>query len=464
MSIATKTADAAAVAAPLNALSPEIPAFDASDVSPARPAASQSLYPPGVTNANWFSLFNATCWQIMMGVPTILYAKSQGANSTMLGTLAALVPLLGVLQLPAAHLLPRFGYRKFLLAGWGSRSILIFAVACVPMLSFATPTWRLWLVFVCLVGFNALRGATVGAWMPWLSELIPQPVRGRFIARDQMFQQVGSLTALFGSALLLTGSARPWQFSLVFLLSAAGATVSLLFLRVIPDVTAPEKLKSSGHRVPWAAMLMYRPFLIITIFSIICAMMNGAVNVFTIQFLNDMDPLKFSDSRIPLLTMMAGAGALTTLTFIGRCLDRTGSKPILFACLLTNGVILLGWWAMASGLVGKSLLFVALLYLAMGVAGSNFITANNRLLMGTVPVMGRNHFFALYLVIGNLTAGLAPILWGLVLDKIGPRQWLSMGVQWNRHSLFFAAISLTSLVAAGFGLLLHEPKTVGNTQ
>ncbi len=51
--------------------------------------------------------------------------------------------------------------------------------------------------------------------------------------------------------------------------------------------------------------------------------------------------------------------------------------------------------------------------------------ANTRLAMAVIPVMGRNHFFAIYSVVGNVTLGLAPIGWGLLIDAVGARAGLA---------------------------------------
>ena len=64
----------------------------------------KSIYPAGATNANWFSMFNAVSFQITLGSPMILYAKSIGATATVLGIIAALTPLLTIAQIPAARL------------------------------------------------------------------------------------------------------------------------------------------------------------------------------------------------------------------------------------------------------------------------------------------------------------------------------------------------------------------------
>jgi hypothetical protein len=95
---------------------------------------------PGVFSIHWFSLLNAVSFQLILGAPMILYAKSLGASSTVIGILAAFTPLMTVLQLPAAKYLPIYGYKRFVLMGWGLRTIFIFVVAAVPLLVF----WMKW--------------------------------------------------------------------------------------------------------------------------------------------------------------------------------------------------------------------------------------------------------------------------------------------------------------------------------
>ena len=78
--------------------------------------------------------------------------------------------------------------------------------------------------------------------------------------------------------------------------------------------------------------------------------------------------------------------------------------------------------------------------------------------MAIVPAMGRNHFFALFSVLGSLALGLAPIFWGLLIDGIGLRHGLWLGVDWNRYSLFFAAAALVLVLTLALARRLEEPE------
>src|SRR5215210_3794852 len=184
-----------------------------------------SPYPAGATNANWFSLFNAISFQVTLGAPMILYVKSLGGSATVLGIIAAMTPLLTTAQIPAARFLIRTGYRKFIFMGWGTRSIFVFIIALVPLMTFLSPLSKVALVLFCLFVFNLLRGVSSGAWLPWMTDLIPEIVRGRFLSRDQIFLHVGCLISLLLSAVMLRGSAAPWQFSAIFFASGLAAVV-----------------------------------------------------------------------------------------------------------------------------------------------------------------------------------------------------------------------------------------------
>src|SRR5512140_4032393 len=85
------------------------------------PGLERATFPPGLHHAYLFSTFNAFSYQIVLNSPMVLYAKTLGASATALGIIAGMMPLLVIFQIPAANHIPRLGYRRFVLAGWGTR-------------------------------------------------------------------------------------------------------------------------------------------------------------------------------------------------------------------------------------------------------------------------------------------------------------------------------------------------------
>lgn len=418
------------------------------------------VYPRGAFNSHWFNLFNAIAFQVMMGAPIVLFAKSLGASSTVLGIITAFTPLMTVMQLPAARFLDRYSYREFVLSGWGLRTVFIFVVAVVPIMGFLDATSKLAVLLAALFIFNLLRGISSAGWMPWIAALIPEPVRGRFLARDQLFTYGGSLVSLVASALVMHGHVVPWEFTVVFLISAMGGSTSLWFIKRIPDAPSTESTARSAHPVPWLAMLRYEPFLRLLAFNLLFMAVIGSLSVFTIEYLREYQ--KFPDSLILILSGVSFVGPILSLMLTAGVIDTVGSKPILRLALAVFALVLGGWLLIAGGVLRCTVPLVAGLNFFTGLAAANFNVANTRITMATMPEMGRNHFFALFTVITSLGLGIAPVMWGITLDAIGPWQAGMGWFVWRRHSIYFAVLLLIDIVTFfAVSFLCESRKTHG---
>ena len=413
-----------------------------------------SVYPPGALNVNGFSFFNAVSFQIVLGAPVILFAKSLGASSFVLGTIAALTPLLNILQLLAARFLHRVGYKRFLLSGWGARTFFTFCIAVLPLLPGLSIPTRLGLLIAALFCFNLLRGFSAGAWLPWLTALVPAPVRGRFLSRDNAFMHLGCLAALLLSAWVMTGSVEADEYAAVFGIGLLSALVSLWFVHRIPEVESAEDRKQSGVAVPWGAMLRFPPFAKLLWFTTIYMTVIGSLGVFTVEYLVVRG--KFAESMILLLSAWSFVGALAGLAITAPRLDATGSKPWLRHGLVIMALVILGWFFLASGLLPGWPALVAGLNFFGGLAGAIFGVANTRIMMGSVPAMGRNHFFALFTVVSGLGLGGAPMVWGAMLDTLGTLDVVLGVMTVNRYSVYFAALVVLAWLALRLIPGLHE--------
>jgi hypothetical protein len=81
-----------------------------------------------------------------------------------------------------------------------------------------------------------------------------------------------------------------------------------------------------------------------------------------------------------------------------------------------------------------------------GIGLALYNSAHMRLLMATVPAMGRSHFFALFSVAASLVAGLAPLGWGLLTDAL---QAVKFGTvfQVNQFVILYVTITLILIPA-----------------
>jgi len=165
-----------------------------------------------------------------------------------------------------------------------------------------------------------------------------------------------------------------------------------------------------------------------------------------------------SETRILVLTSISFLGGLSSLWFLGSRLDRLGSKPVLTFSFVAWVVVLFGWIGIAGHLLHLRSHLLLALQVAMGLFAALVQMANTRLAMAIIPPAGRNHFFAIYSVVNNVTLGLAPILWGLVIDSVGSRSRIWLGVEWNRFTVFFAGAAFAFLVSVFLARRLVEPE------
>jgi MFS family permease len=387
----------------------------------------------------------------------VLYAKTLGASATVLGIIVGMMPLLVIFQIPAAGYIPRFGFKRFVYAGWGTRVMFIFGMALVPLTGgFLDAKTQLALMLMLLFCFNLSRGISSCAWLPWLTALVPSSVRGKYLVREAAVTNFASFITFLISAACLADESRAWQFAVLFGFSALMGGVSLQFLKRIPDVPIPEAISASKAAVPWLEMVRYPPFkkLLWTVGG--WSVAYGGMTAFTVAFLKTEAGM--SEAKILLVTSLAFLGGLSSLAILGSRLDRVGSKPVLMFAYSAWLVVLAGWIALAGGVFPLKAWLLLALQVLMGLLAAMVQMSNTRLAMAIIPVMGRNHFFAIYSVIGNVTLGLAPIGWGLLIDAVGSRAPRWLGLVWGRYTVFFAAAAVAYVITLLLARRLDEPQ------
>lgn len=384
----------------------------------------------------------------------VLYAKSLGASATVLGIIIGMMPLLVISQIPAANHIGRIGYKRFVYAGWGTRVVFIFVIAAVPVLLFLNQGTRLALVLFLLFIFNLSRGISSCAWLPWISTLVPGTLRGKYLAGDQACAGVASCLAFVIAALCLGDHPEAWQFAVTFLISGISGVISLIFLKRIPDVPVPEEIRTSKQPVPWLEMAKYAPFTRLLIMNLGWSVAYGGIPAFTVSYLRTKAGLP--EDTILYYNSLFFLGGLLSIAF-GARMDIKGSKPVmLFSCSMWMAII--GVWLLLAGRVIPAQASIIMpLQFAMGFGLALFNMANIRLTMVISPQMGRNHFFALYSVVANVSLGLAPVFWGMLIDLFDTLETPWHGFEFNRFTLFFAGSGLYFALTAYLMVKLEEP-------
>ncbi len=407
-------------------------------------------------NAFLFQVFNTSSFYLIMGLPMMLYFKKMGASATVLGVVAALGALMNIFQIPAARFVERIGYRKFVLRGWMSRSLMIAGVALVVSLPLRVDqATRQILVLFLLFLFNIARGISLSGYLPWISAIVPESVRGRFLTMDQAASQAALLLTVGLSAVYLQGVDSPAAFGALFAVSLVLAGLSLFYLKKIPDAPISPAAREGGEEVPWKAMIQHGPFLRLVIFHAIMMLALSGGGLIFIPFARDQ--LGCSDSKFMILHLIWGSVFVLTSLATGKMLDRVGSRPVLGLAAFIFGIHWLGWGAVAAHLLPFQWGPILFQQATAGIGLALYNSAHMRLLMATVPAMGRSHFFALFSVAASLVAGLAPLGWGLLTDAL---QTVKFGTVFevNRFVILYVTITLILIPAMVALRRIHEER------
>ena len=419
---------------------------------------SQAQMPAGIGNAYSFQIFNMVSITVVVGMPMILYFKHLAASATVLGIVIAMPALMTILQIPAATFAEKVGYRKFVLRGWMTRCFIILLMALAVFLPGKIDrVTRMVLMLFLLCICTGVRGFSSCGWFPWITELIPANLRGRYLSREQLSAAAAGLITMIGIALFMKHVEGMVAFGWIFLVGFLMGIISLWFLSRMPDVPIPARGRTSGP-VPWKAMVLHPPFYRLLVYNIVIQIALAGSGVCWVPLLRDVHG--FEDWQFLAMMALNSAGAVLTLWSFGALVDRVGSKPLLGV----SGIILVGHWllwsAVATGIIAPTMWVIILIQLSAALGTALLGLANTRLLMVVVPEMGRSHFFALFSVMTSLITGVFPILWGLLVDSLAgwKIQWGIL--EWNQFSVCYALFILTYLIAQIFWARLAEPKAL----
>ncbi len=398
---------------------------------------------PSYSRHLWsFGFMNAVNYTIALGSPMVLCARFLHASESLIGFLLALTPLFTALQLPAARYADRWGYQKLMMAGWRFRAFMVLAMVPLPLLvGIVPPSLLLFFLTALLVAFNVIRGFASGSWLPWIKHIIAPSQLGRYFSIESIIGNVAALLTLLMSGLILGRSPAGWQYAILLGISGAAGVVSVFPLAKAPSVSAPlpagepERMWIITKRV-WA-MDEYRR---LVRFAVANAFALGAVPGFTVLFLKEI--VGFAEGRVVMLTAIGLVGAMTGAYFLGRNLDRVGSRPVMRVA--GWGQIVFFLFMVAFSALGPVKNF-ALLATALAIGGmltnANGV-ATGRLILNTCPRNDLTVAMALSQVGISLASGIATVLWGFLLEWLRSTIWFGHVSRWPFLIFYLCALLL----------------------
>ena len=405
-------------------------------------------------NGHGFTILNAISFALITKTTILLYFKRLNVSVTILGIATAMEFIFHTLQIPGTRLLEKTGrYRAFVLRGWGARSLFTAGMAIVAVWpGLGESLLRANLMLFALFAFHFVRGISACAFLPWLTHLLPEKARSRYIITDRIFIQGSSLATMLAVAFYLSSRHEASAFAPLFIISFIFNLSTQFFIRRMPEA-AVEPSFQSGEGVPWRAIWNYAPFRKFVLLNFLVCMAFGA-DVFWIPFLKDIHHV--SDSFILAISVGYGIVSIFILIALNRIVDQARHSLVFEIAILAMLFQYLGWFLITLGVLPVSWPTLALQVILSGISTSLYLPISLRILMSIIPQMGRSHFFAIFNSMFYVTMGAVPLFWGVVLDLLESWQGALGILQFSGYTLLYAVLITTLLIALFFGPNIEE--------
>lgn len=404
---------------------------------------------------NLSGAFSAVFGSVTSGTVSTGYALHLGASNAQVGLLSA-APLWGqVLQLVSPLLVERLRQRKPLciaayLLGWG----VWLPIALIPFfIPESLKPLRPWVMILLAVCSGAVVAVSGPASTSWLADLVPQEVRGRFVARQQSIVAACSLVAsiLAGKYIDLFPEAR-WKiaFCTVFLLALVFAVASLVTWAFVPE----PPMKVSHQESIFGFLLLplrhenFRNFVLFV--SVRAAAVMVAAPFFTVFMLKT---LRLSYAQIAIYSAIASLCQMAANPLWGYLADKYGYKPILRISSFAIALTPLPWAFATRHNCG---FIIPLMQIYAGVMSAGLMVSQFNLMVKIAPEANRTVYVGFYSAIVNVSFALGSMAGGVLADSFA--RWAQLYgpggqfVVWSQPFSHFQCVFLVSSLLRLLGL------------
>jgi Na+/melibiose symporter-like transporter len=390
-------------------------------------------------------LTSVFCSLTVFGSVFILFLSELGLDKTRIGLLLSVIPFCGLVSPLVASQVARFGFKRTFVLFWGARKVIVGFLLLTPavLAAFGTQGAFAWVGGIIVI-FALCRAIAETGVFPWMQEVVPNSIRGKFAAVDGVLGTLATMAAVAVASYLIGRGSGLGGF---LLLIAGGGGTGLIavggYSRVARGAPLRRTQHEGTHADEMAASLRDRNFLLYMAILSLVTLAWTAFTSFMPLFMREQVGLK--DGTVVLVSLGSAMGSLLSFYLWGWTSDRYGSKPVMLLGLYLMAFAPLLWFLMPRGSAWSGAVAMVLSFLA-GLSSTGWnIGAARYLYVQAVPVEKKTGYMAVYYAWSGLSGGLAPLLAGLFLD-------LSKDLKGQFG--IFALDAYTPLFAVSLGLLV----------
>ena len=273
------------------------------------------------------------------GVLTLLIL-SLGGSELEVGIISSVTNLCLVTSIFMVPYLEVRSRKRLLTIWWPLSAVCItFLLLIYPMNILFGPTAAFWFLVFVIFTHQTSSNMTGSVWMPYLFDLIPSPIRGRYFGRLRTTWRITSFVVTILAGWLLGKEPSFLRFYIVFIGCLFLYYYRLIYIKRLPDIPPtrsgkPESILKNIKK-PFKN-LRFKRFLL---FSILVYTLDFAAFPFVIPFLK-ME-LGFPASFAVYASACLSLGSIVSLSWWGKLTDRWGNRAVFGSSLVVSSLYLI---------------------------------------------------------------------------------------------------------------------------
>lgn len=346
------------------------------------------------------------------GSTFVLFLNELGAKNSEIGFLLSLLPFFGIVALFIAPSVAKFGYKRTFVIFFGVRNVVTAGLLLVPGIQAEYGSQAaMTAITIIVMGFALCRAVSETALIPWTQEFIPNSIRGKHTALNDMVTRITGLLAIGFAGIVLGFPGGIERFLVLFAVAVIFEVIAIWAASHLPG-GAPTQSTTASHRGLLHA-LRDRNFVLYLIGLGILTLGSAPLAFLPIFMQNHVG---LSDSAVVLLQMGGIIGGFSAVYLLGWASDRYGSKPVMLTGLYIKALLPLGWLLMPRH-SEWSLALAMVIAVILGIADIAWAIGSGRLLyVKVVPSEKKTEYMAVFYAAVGIVGGLSQIVAGQLLD------------------------------------------------
>ncbi|MEX1019700.1 MAG: MFS transporter [Litorilinea sp.] len=349
----------------------------------------------------------------------VLFLSALGLSRSAMGLVLSFLPFFGLTALFVAPWVARIGYKRAYIIFFAARTVVALCLVFTPwvMNAYGSEATILY-VGVVIALFAMVRSVGVTASFPWVQEYVPNSVRGKYTAINNIFTTGVGFLAVSGGSFMLARTTGLAGFMWLIGIGVVFGTISVgLAFKIPGGAPMPPHVEGEEDKSRRDLMTALRDRDFVFYLASVALIIIATVPIGSFLPLFLREEIGLSQSAVVWLQSGTLIGTLLSGYLWGWAADRYGSIPVSLYGMGMRALLPLIWMLMPRD--GDTISFGIALFAALlqGVADMGWGIGSGRLLyVRIVPPEKRNDYMAVYYAWIGIIGGISQLSGGFLLD------------------------------------------------